>query len=130
MAKRPAGKRYPHATTAARPHDHRWCPVAGAIAQRAVDGKEQWGVLHEFPPVGDEETAADIKRGFYRARSCKELRAEGLPAISIQAGYEHLDDGTYRPWLRVFDRNQARHEIVRRVQSGEPLAYNVLRSSA
>jgi hypothetical protein len=132
-AKRPAGARYPHVTTQAKPHDHRWCPVAGAIARRAVDGKEQWGVRHDLPAVADETNstgtgARDIKNGLYRARSCRQLLTEGLPAISIQADYDRLADGTFRPWIRVFSREQAKAEIVRRVKEGEPLHYNVMRS--
>lgn len=130
--KRPAGARYPHVTTDAKPHDHRWCPVAGAIAHRAMNGKEQWGTRHDLPVVADVTNddgsgALDIQRGLYRARSCRQLRTEGLPAISIQAGYEQLADGTYRPWVRVFDRKQAKAEIVRRVTSGEALPYNAMR---
>lgn len=135
MAKRPAGRRYPHVTTAAKEHDHRWCPVVGAVARRAVAGQEQWGVRHDLPAVGELTNdsgsgALDIKRGLYRARSCRQLRGEGLPLLSIQADYEQLSDGTYRPWVRVFDRAQAKKEIVRRVSSGEPLAYNTLRRTS
>lgn len=130
--KRPAGRRYPHVTTDALPHDHRWCPIIGAIAKDAADGKEQWGQLHVYSALPDETNedgtgALDIKRGFYRARSCRQLRGLGIPLISIQADYYRLDDGTFQPWVRVFTREQAKAEIVRRVQGNEPLPYNALR---
>lgn len=133
MAGRPAGKKFPHVTTQAKPHDHRWCPVVATIARRVLDGYEQWGTRHPLPTrpaittdAGDG--ALDIKRGLYRARDCAQLRAEGLPQLSIQADYDHLPDGTYQPWIRVWDRRTAKREIVRRVQAGEPLDYNVMRS--
>jgi|SRR5579862_1659847 len=127
MGKRPAGKRYPHATTDAKEHDHQYCPVAGAIARQALAGKEQWGTRHDFRPVDDQEKAEEIRLGFYRARNCAILRQEGLPEISVRAEYDTLGDGTFRPWIQVFLRAQAKKEIVRRVSSGEPLAYNVMR---
>ena len=132
MGNKPAGARYPHATTAARTHDHRWCPIIGEIARAAAEGREQWGTLHTFDPVPDQRNeqgtgAADIKQGFYRARSCRLIRTDGLPPISVQADYDRLSDGTFRPWCRVFTREQAKAEIVRRVNKGETLAYNPLR---
>lgn len=126
--KQPAGNRYPHATTAAKEHDHRWCPVAGAIATQAAAGKEQWGTRHDFPPVTSEDQAKDIKSGFFRARNCTILRGEGLPELSVQADYDRLQNGTFQPWIRVFLRSQAKAEIARRVKAGEPLVYNVMRS--
>lgn len=119
MGKRPAGDRYPHATTAAREHDCTWCPVVQVIYDRAQAGKEPWGTVHYFPTVPKEETALKIKRGFYAGR-----RRHGW---SVQAGYEQLDSGGFRPWLRVYTRAQAKAEIIRRVKNGEPLAYNVAR---
>jgi hypothetical protein len=101
--------------------------VVGVVARRAADGLEQWGVRHDFPPVPDEATAVDIKRGFYRARNCRELRAGGLPVLSVQAGYDTRPDGSRVPWLRVFRRQDAKREITRRVADGERLAYNTLR---
>jgi hypothetical protein len=119
-------------TTEAKPHDHRWCPVAAAIARRAAAGREQWGTRHELGAVADVTNedgsgALDIKKGLYLARSCKRLRKEGLPLISIQADYDRLPDGTFRVWVRVFSRAGAKKEIVRRVNNGEPLAYNAMR---
>ena len=125
--KRPAGRRYPHATTDAREHDHRWCPVAGAVAQRAMAGKEDWGTRHDYPAVRSEAEARDIKNGLYRARSCRALRAEGIPVLSVQADYDRMEDGTFRPWLRVWTKEAGRAEIIRRVKAGEPLHYNVMR---
>lgn len=133
MGKRPAGARYPHVTTTAKPHDHRWCPVVGAIASRVLRGREQWGVRHDLPPVAELENddgsgAVQIKRGLYRARTCRQLHAEGLPALSVQADIDHLPDGRYQVWVRVWDRKIAKAEIVRRVRDGEQLDYNVMRS--
>lgn len=133
MARRPAGAKFPHVTTAARPHDHRWCPVVAAIARRALAGREQWGTRHPLPARPDlsndaGDGALDIKRGLYRARACGQLRAEGLPELSVQADYDHLPDGTYQPWVRVWTRGLAKKEIIRRVGNGEPLPYNVERS--
>jgi len=127
VADRPAGKKYPHVTTDAKPHEHRWCPVAGAIAQRALAGKEQWGVRHDFPAFATEDKAKEVRAGLYKARNCKILRDEGLPELSVQAEYDTLADGTFRPWIRVFLRSQAKAEIARRVKAGEPLHYNVMR---
>jgi hypothetical protein len=126
--KRPAGRKYPHATTDAREHDHQYCPVAGAIAKRAIGKREQWGTRHDFPAVATEDEAKEIKAGMFRARNCQVLRGEGLPEISVQADYDQLADGTFRPWLRVFLRSQAKAEIARRVKAGESLVYNVMRN--
>lgn len=101
-----------------------------AVARRAAAGDEQWGTLHELQPVDSEQLAADIQRGLYRARTCPQLKAEGLPELSVQARYStlHTEAGTvYRPWVRVFTRAAAKAEIVRRVQAGESLAYNTRR---
>lgn len=133
MRKRPAGKRYPHVTTDATTHDHRYCPVVAAIARRIADGREQGGLRHVLPAVPDERNddgtgADDIKRGLYRARSCRQLTLEGVPQRSVQADYERLPDGTWQPWVRVWDRAEAKREITRRVKAGEPLPYNVMRA--
>ncbi len=130
MARRPAGKRYPHITTDARPHDHRWCPVAAAIASRAQAGKEQWGTRHDFPAVATRAEAEEIRHGLFRARDCKQLRAEGGPEISVHSGYDTMSDGTFAPYVMVYLRSQAKAEIVRRVKAGEPLVYNPMRSKA
>ena len=119
MAKRPAGRKYPHVTTAAKQHDCTFCAVVQVIYDRAAAGKEPWGALHYMPAVASEVTALEAKRGFYRSR-----RKHGW---SVQADYERLDDGTFRPWVRVWTREAARAEIVRRVQNGEALSYNVAR---
>jgi hypothetical protein len=120
--RRPAGRKYPHVTTAARPHDCTWCGVVQTIYDRAQAGKEPWGALHLMPRVPDEETALEVKRGFYRSR-----RKHGW---SVQAGYDADDTGGYRPWVRVWTREAAKAEIVRRVKNGEPLSYNVVRRGA
>lgn len=80
-----------------------------------------------MPPVPDEATALEIKRGFYRARNCRELRKQGLPVLSVQAGYDTHPDSSCVVWLRVFRREDAKREITRRVADGERLAYNTLR---
>lgn len=127
MPRTTPGYRYPHATTAAKPHNHQFCPVVSAIAQRVAAGGEEWGTVHRMPAVADEQTAKDAKTGFYAARYCKAVRELiGEPA-SIQAGYD-ADGETFTPWVRVWPRSVAKAEIARRVRDGEGLHYNVMRS--
>jgi hypothetical protein len=92
-----------------------------------MDGKEEWGTRHDYPPVAEEAEALRAKNGLYVARACQILRAEGIPPLSIQAGYDRMEDGTFRPWLRVWTKAAGRAEIIRRVKAGEPLDYNVMR---
>lgn len=127
--RRPAGARYPHATTDAKEADHRFCPVLEAVRSRIDSGREQWGQLHEMPPVADEASAIDAKKGLYRARNHtgKKRGACSPVAVSVQADYNKLSDGTYQVWFRVFRRQDAKREIAQRVNRGEELAYNVHR---
>ena len=126
---RPAGRRFPHATSSAREADHSFCPVLETVRQRVERGLEQWGTLHNMPAVAREAEARDAKNGLYRAaRHTGRARGrcgEGEP-LSVQAGYDRTAGG-FAIWFRVFTRAQARAEIVRRVNSGESLAYNVMR---
>src|SRR6185437_16703164 len=129
MTGRPAGVRYPHATTEAREADHRFCAVLEAVRQAVASGRDQWGTRYPMP---DRLTAAEAKeavKGLYRARNHTSLKrgACGTEPLSVQAGHEANGDGTYSVWLRVWSRALARAEIVRRVQAGEQLPYNPMR---
>lgn len=123
-----AGRRYPHATTDARPHNHRFCPVIGKIADSVRAGAEEWGTPHEWP-VPSETIADEVKRAFYAARYCAQLGRRFGEMMSIQAGYRPREGGGYYVWVRVWPRSIARKEMARRVKAGEPLAYNVMRST-
>lgn len=129
MARTRAGKRYPHVTTAAREHNHRMCPVVGKITERAAAGAEPWGTRHDMPPVPAEQTAREVKAAFYSARYCKQLMAATGEPLSIQSDFDQLGDKSYVVWVRVWPRSIAKAEIARRVNAGEPLAYNVLRGA-
>ena len=123
MGRRPAGRKYPHATTEAREPDTRFIPVIEHVKQRIAEGLEPWGTLHVMPPVDSEEIADDAKRGLFRAR--------GRTGVSIQAGYVPAGgEGKFTVWFKVWSRAQAKAEITRRVQSGEGLPYNILRKKA
>jgi hypothetical protein len=129
MPRRPAGAKYPHVTTAAKPHNHGFCPVIVAIIKKVAAGEETWGTLHKMPAVTTEEKAKEIRTGFYAARYCREItKALGEP-VSIQAGFDE-DKGTYTDWVRVWPRSVAKVEIARRVAAGEGLAYNIVKRSA
>ena len=126
MPRTRAGRRYPHVTTEARPHNHQFCPVVSAIAAAAAKGDEPWGTRHEWH-VTTEDAARSARTGFYAARYCKAVRGQlGEPA-SVQSQYEP-DGETWKVWVRVWPRSAARAEIARRVKAGERLAYNVMRS--
>src|SRR6266700_6055308 len=128
MGQRPAGARYPHATTDVRDADHRFCPVLDAVRRRVEAGKETWGVPHPMPPVPDEAAARDAVAGLYRARNHTGLKRGpcGPRPLSVRATCAPGSDG----WIvtvQVWDRATAKREIARRVHDGETLAYNVLR---
>ena len=101
--------------------------MTAAVARRAIDGKEEWGTRHDYPPVPTEAEARSIAHGMYLARDCKQLKAEGMPPLSVRTNVDRMEDGTFRPWLQVWLKTAGRREIVRRVKAGEPLAYNVMR---
>lgn len=128
MPRSGTGRRYPYATTAARQHNHQFCPTVAAIARNAQAGAEEWGKRHEWH-VTSEDNAQAAKAGFYAARNCKEIKGQiGEPA-SVQSGYEP-DGETFVTWVRVWPRSVAKAEIARRVQAGEPLSYNVLKGQS
>ncbi|SRR6266702_2420949 len=131
MRRRPAGARYPHATTDGRDADHRFCPVLDAIRARVEAGKETWGVPHPMPPVPDEAAARDAAAGLYRARNHTGLKrgACGTRPLSVRATYAASSDGSWTVTVQVWDRATAKREIARRVRDGETLAYNVLRGN-
>src|SRR5579863_4336364 len=130
MARTRAGKRYPHVTTAAKPHNHRMCPVAELIADRAAAGAEPWGTRHDMPAVPTETAAKEIKQAFYSARYCKQLMSKLGEPLSVQCDFDQIGDKSYRVWVRFWPRSVAKAEIARRVSAGEPLAYNVLRGES
>ncbi len=126
MPRKTAGKRYPHATTDAREHNHQFCPVVSAIASSVSDGAEPWGTRHEWH-VTTEDAAKKAKAGFYAARYCKAITRQLGEPVSIQSNYQP-DGETWTVWVRAWPRSVARAEIARRVKDGERLAYNVMRS--
>lgn len=138
MARKTAGAKYPHASSTARPHDHRWCPVVGAIAEQVKAGNEEWGTPHPLPPVMSDLLAVQIRQGLFRGRDCIKLRKKH-GQLSVAVGFQRADgtlsnrpvtsDGKYILVVRVWSRVIARQEIARRVGGGEKLHYNVLRSS-
>ncbi len=126
MPRTTAGRRYPHVTTDARPHNHQFCPVVAEIVKAAAAGAEPWGTRHEWH-VTTVDAAKQARTGFYAARYCRGVRDQlGEPA-SIQSQAEQ-DGETWKVWVRVWPRSAARAEIARRVKDGEHLAYNVMRS--
>ena len=127
MPRKTAGRKYPFTTTAAKEHNHTMCPVVEAIARKVVAGDEAWGTLHTWNVVSEADAKAAVK-GFYAARYCKELKGITGEWMSIRASYEIDQDGeTYVVRLQVWPRSVARAEIVRRIQDGEPLAYNPMK---
>lgn len=127
MARQRAGKRYPHITTAAKPHNHRMCGVVRVIGDRAAAGAEPWGTRHDSPPVPSETAANEIKQAFYSARYCRQLTKHFGEPMSIQANVERVSTTQYVVWVKVWPRSIAKAEIVRRVQANEALAYNAAR---
>lgn len=129
MARKTAGRRYPHATTDAREHDHRMCKVVEAIADRVTAGQEEWGIVHPMPPVGDEATAKSIRARLFRAKFCTALKKKYGELMSVRCEYELTELG-YVISVQVWPRSVARAEITRRVNAGEKLHYNPFRESA
>lgn len=129
MARQRAGKRYPHITTDAKPHNHRMCPVVLVIGDRAAAGAEPWGHRHDMPPVPSSSAASEIKQAFYSARYCRKLTAHFGEPLSIQSNVDRIGDTAYVVWVRVWPRSVAKAEIVRRVQANEALAYNAARGA-
>ncbi|MGH3226717.1 MAG: hypothetical protein ACRDPY_49915 [Streptosporangiaceae bacterium] len=131
MPNRSPGARYPHATTDAREADHTWCPVLAAVAARVAAGREQWGAVQgPYPVPGGQPAALEAKRGLYRARGHTGRRRGGCGALalSVRADTGPDEAGGWQVWFQVWDRAQAKREIVRRVRAGESLAYNVRRT--
>lgn len=126
MGRRPAGARYPHATTAAAEPDHRYCPVLETIRQDVRGGRRQWGELVELGDVADLAAARDAERGLYRARY-HTGRACGDEPLSIRVSKRALDDGRWSLAVQVWTREAGRAHVAATVEAGTPLAYNVLR---
>lgn len=125
MPRKQAGRKYPFATTDAKPHNHKMCPVITAIATKAHAGDEPWGTPHTWhlPSEADAKTA---KTGFYAARYCREITKLLGEPVSIRANYEPRGD-TFALTVQAWPRSVAKQEIARRVQNGEALAYNVMK---
>jgi hypothetical protein len=100
--------------------DKRMVPVVLKLAGMVEEGRWEWGKQYLFPAMESEVEAQAAVRSLYRAR--------GPSGLSIQAGVEPQPDGTFRPWTRIWTREQGKQEVVRRVQRGEPLAYNLRRN--
>lgn len=138
MARKTAGARYPHASSTAREHDHRWCPVVAAVAAQVKAGGEEWGQPHPLPAVASDILAVQIRQGLFRGRDCAELKKKhGQLSVSVtfrgDDGELHnklvTSGGKYVLVVRVWSRAIAKQEIARRVGDGEQLHYNVMRSS-
>lgn len=128
MARKTAGRKYPYATTAARPHDHVYCPAVQAFVARAKAGLDAWGQVHALPAVGTLEQAERAKAGLYRARKHGySIRARVIGPGGQLASGAAVADGQYVVELQVWTRAAAREYIAGEVQAGRPLAYNVLR---
>lgn len=141
MGKRPAGARYPHATTrqpgpaggtitTPKEADHRFCPVLAAVAAEVDAGREPWGTPHVLPSVATEAEARDAEAGLYRARNHTGRKRGPCHDKALSVRATCAPDGGRGRWivtLQVWDRATARAEIVRRVRDGEQLAYNVRR---
>jgi hypothetical protein len=123
------GRRYPHVTTDAKPHEHMMCPVVRKIGDQAAAELEPWGTRHDMPPVPSETIARKVKGAFYSARYCRELGKHFGEPVSIQSDFDRLGDTSYVVWFRVWPRSVAQKEIARRVKNKEPLHYNVLKGS-
>lgn len=127
MPRKTAGRKYPHVTTDAKPHNHQMCPVLEAIVAKVQAGDEDWGHVHEWH-VATEADAKAIRTGFYAARYCRAItKALGEP-VSIRANIEPAED-TWRITLQAWPRSVAKLEIARRVRNGEQLAYNVMKET-
>lgn len=124
--KRPAGARYPHATTDARDADHRFCAVLARVAERVAAGKEPWGTLHVIGRPLSEAGALDAQRGLYRARN-HSGRTCGADPLSVKVTRTAGSNGTWTISFQVWSRRAAKKHIVERVRRGETLPYNVLR---
>lgn len=138
MPRTTAGHRYPHVSTTARPHDHAMCKVIEAIAERAASGTEEWGTIHDMPPVGDEVKAHALRNKLFNARNCGQL-ADKYGPLSVSVRYRHPDGQLrnqrvpagrgYVLVVAVYPRDMARAEITRRVGDGKKLAYNPRREA-
>ena len=141
MPRKGAGAKYPFATTAARTHDCTMCPVIGHIAERARTGDEPWGTEHDLSLPGEvtEERAEEIRHQLFGGKRCRKLaRTHGELSVSVTY---RTPDGTlqnsppvrleagYQLVVRVWTRRAANAEIERRVEAGEPLAFNVMRQA-
>lgn len=137
MPRTRAGKRYPYATTDARPHDHTFCGVAAAIARSAAAGAEDWGTPHPLvlPADATEDDARRIRRGIFTGRGCP--RGVHGP-LSVAVKWRTEDGGEvngepsrtaagYVLVVRVWQRDAGKRELARRVRQGQELHYNVLR---
>lgn len=109
------GRGYPFATTAAKPHDHRFCPVVEAIGKRARAGHELWGTPHTFT-VNSVEAAEEARKGIYRARKHD---------WSITCNWQEEEDGTFTVTCIVWGTKETgKAYIAAKVARGEKLAYN------
>jgi hypothetical protein len=123
---RPAGARYPHATTAAKQADHRFCAVLEHLRQDIRAGNRQWGELVELGQAADFEQARDAERGLYRARS-HTGRTCGDEPLSIRVHKQPAADGSWSLWVQVWTRAAGQAHVASTVGAGQKLAYNVQR---
>lgn len=124
--RRPAGARYPHATTAAREADHTFCAVLEHARQDIRAGRRQWGDVIELGDVPDAAAARDAERGLYRARY-HTGRSCGDEPLSIRVTKTAKPDGAWAMAIQVWTRAAGQQHVADTVKSGRPLSYNVLR---
>lgn len=138
MPRRGAGYRYPHATTDAREHACRMCTVIGLIAAKARDGAEEWGTLHQLPPLDSGPQARKIRNQLFDGRTCKKnTNVHGELSVSVKylnpdgthTDSSALTDHGYVLVVRVWPKDTGRKEITRRVSRGESLAFNPYRET-
>jgi hypothetical protein len=117
------------------------CHVIGLVAERAGAEREPWGTPHQLPPLAaaDEAEAEEIRDQLFNGRHCRKLaRKYGKLSVSVTflTPEETLvnSPAVRRPegWVlvvRVWTRDAAHAEIVRRAGAGQTLSYNVLKGA-
>jgi hypothetical protein len=138
MPRTGAGARYPHISSTARVHDHRFCKVVQAIIERARVGAEPWGTPHPMPPLIDEANAHSVRNKLFGAKWCGQLEDKYGTKHSVSVKYRQPDgtladrrvpgEGGYALVVIVWGPvDVGRRKVVRDVAAGKPLAYNPLK---
>ena len=134
MPRAAAGRGYPHISSTARIHDHRFCTVIEKIIDAALSGAKPWGTPYPMPPLTDEQQAHATRNKLFGAKNCRQLEAKHGAKHSISVMYAKPDgtltntrvpgQGGYVLVIRAWPLDTGRRAIVNRVANGEPLAYN------